>query len=103
MAIYFFFRYYLFFVDWGVGVGQKVPNVPENGIPKMKRIYAEWRYTGDRQRRPVVQSAIRGSRFFLGKMLEDYWDKEVNWPFCTDLDIRITKGSSWSLREWSEL
>lgn len=103
MAIYFFFRYYLFFVDWGVGVGQKVPNVPENGIPKMKRIYAEWRYTGDRQRRPVVQSAIRGSRFFLGKMLEDYWDKEVNWPFCTDLDIRITKGSSWSLRELSEL
>lgn len=77
VAIDFFFRYYLFFVDWGVGAGQKNQEVPENGIPKMKRRYAEWRYTGDRQRRPVVQGAIRGSRFFLGKILEDYWGKEA--------------------------
>ena len=43
----------------------------------MKKRYANWRYTGDRQRRPVVLGAIRGSRFFLGNILQDYWGKEA--------------------------
>ena len=54
VAVDFFFRYYLFFVDWGVGKGQTKNEVPENGIPKMKKRYADWQFTGDRQRRPVV-------------------------------------------------
>ena len=80
VAIDFFFRKYLYFVDWGVGRGQKIPEVPRKaGADRgmMRRRYAEWRYTGDRQRRPVVQGAIKGSRFFLGKILEDYWGKEA--------------------------
>lgn len=77
VAVDFFFKYYLFFVDWGVGAGQDIGQVPEKGVPKMKKRYANWRRRGDRQRRPVVQGAIRGSRFFLGKMLEDYWGKEA--------------------------
>ena len=67
-------------MDWGVGRGQKIPEVPRKaGADRgmMRRRYAEWRYTGDRQRRPVVQGAIKGSRFFLGKILEDYWGKEA--------------------------
>lgn len=77
VAVDFFFRYYLLFVDWGVGKGQPKYDVPENGIPNMKKRYANWRYTGDRQRRPVVLGAIRGSRFFLGNILQDYWGKEA--------------------------
>lgn len=77
VAVDFFFRYYLFFVDWGVGGGQDITQVPDEGIPNMKRRYADWRYTGDRQRRPVVHGAIRGSRFFLGNILEDFWGKEA--------------------------
>ena len=77
VAVDFFFRYYLFFVDWGVGKGQKISDVPEKGMPKMKKRYADWRFTGDRQRRPVVMGAIKGSHFFLGNILQDYWGKEA--------------------------
>ncbi len=76
-AVDFFFKRYLFFVDWGVGRGQTVQEVPEKGVPKMTRRYANWKGLGNRQRRPVVLGAIKGSRFFLGKMLEDYWGKEA--------------------------
>ena len=77
IAVDFFFRYYLYFVDWGVGKGQKLPEVPEHGMPKMKKRYADWRFTGDRQRRPVIIGTIKGSRFFLGNILQDFWGKEA--------------------------
>ena len=76
-AVDFFFRRYLLFVDWGVGAGQKKEQVPEAGIPKMKRIYANWSQTGDRQRRPVIMGAIKGGRFFLANILEDYWKEQA--------------------------
>lgn len=95
VAVDFFFRYYLFFVDWGVGRGQKIPQVPrkanlEKGA--MKKRYANWRYTGDRQRRPVVLGAIRGSRFFLGNILQDYWGKEAEFAVLYGLGYQDDKG-----------
>lgn len=92
VAVDFFFRYYLYFVDWGVGAGQTINEVPENGIPKMKKRYANWRYTGDRQRRPVVIGAIRGSRFFLGNILQDYWGKEAELAVLYGLGYQDDKG-----------
>lgn len=92
VAVDFFFRYYLFFVDWGVGKGQKLPDVPENGIPKMKKRYADWRFTGDRQRRPVVLGAIKGSRFFLGNILQDYWGKEAELAVLYGLGYKSDTG-----------
>ena len=76
VAVDFFFKQYLMFVDWGVGKGQKIEDVPDVGIPKMRRLYNRWTKPGDRQRRPVVMGAIRGSRFFLARILQDYWGKE---------------------------
>lgn len=92
VAVDFFFRYYLYFVDWGVGVGQKIPDVPENGMPKMKKRYANWQYTGDRQRRPVVMGAIKGSRFFLGNILQDYWGKEAELAVLYGLGYKSDTG-----------
>ena len=77
VAVDFFFKHYLLFVDWGVGKGQKKAQVPEAGVPKMKRRYAIWAKTGDRQRRPVVMGAIKGGRFFLANILMEYWKKEA--------------------------
>lgn len=77
VAVDFFFRQYLFFVDWGVGRGMGKEEVPDRGVPRMKKRYAVWNGRGDRQRRPVVVGAIRGSRFFLGNILEKYWGKEA--------------------------
>ena len=77
VAVDFFFKRYLLFVDWGVGKGQTKAQVPEAGIPKMKRRYANWRETGDRQRRPVIMGAIKGGRFFLANILREYWQKEA--------------------------
>jgi len=73
VAVDFFFRRYLLFVDWGVGAGQKISEVPDVGTPNMKKRYNKWEQAGDRQRRPVVMGAIRGGRFFMAKILEDYW------------------------------
>ena len=92
IAVDFFFRYYLYFVDWGVGVQQKLADVPENGLPNMKRRYANWRYTGDRQKRPVVLGAIKGSRFFLANILEDYWGKEAELAVLYGLGFDKGKG-----------
>lgn len=75
--IHFFFKHYLYFVDWGVGAGQDISEVPRESRINMKKRYKEWRYPGDRQRRPVIFGAIRGSRFYLGKILQDYWGKEA--------------------------
>lgn len=92
VAIDFFFRYYLYFVDWGVGRGQKVSEVPKAGIPNMKKQYANWQFVGDRQRRPVVLGAIKGSRFFLGKILEDYWGKEAELAVLYGLGYKSDTG-----------
>ena len=56
---------------------QKLPEVPDHGKPKMKDNYADWRFTGDRQRRPVVIGTFKGCRFFLGNILQDFWGKEA--------------------------
>lgn len=92
VAVDFFFRYYLFFVDWGVGKGQTKNEVPENGMPKMKKRYADWQFTGDRQRRPVVMGAIKGSRFFLGNILQDYWGKEAELAVLYGLGYKSDTG-----------
>ncbi len=77
VAVDFFFRRYLLFVDWGVGAGQPIEKVPEAGVPKMKKRYARWDKPGDRQRRPLILGGIRSGRFFLGRILQDYWGQEA--------------------------
>lgn len=92
VAVDFFFKKYLMFVDWGVGAGQSVDEVPDAGVPKMKNRYAPWSKTGDRQRRPVVMGAIKGSRFFLGKILQDYWQQESELAILYGLGYRNGAG-----------
>lgn len=91
-AIDFFFRYYLLFVDWGVGAGQDKMEVPRKGTIQMTKRYADWRGIGDRQRRPVVQGAIRGSRFFLANILQDYWGKEAELAILYGLGYQKESG-----------
>ena len=93
----FFFREYLLFVDYGVGKGQKFQEVPDMGVPQMRKRYANWSHVGDRQRRPVVIGSITGSRFFLGKLIQDYWNKEVELAITLGLSEKQSDNSIISL------
>lgn len=79
VAVDFFFKYYLFFVDWGVGRGVKAYDVSQTKKPSLKSRspYAAWKWKGDRQRRPVVLGTIRNSRFYVGELLQQYWGREA--------------------------
>lgn len=93
VAVDFFFRRYLLFVDWGVGGGQKKAQVPDEGIPKMKKRYATWSMTGDRQRRPVIMGAIKGGRFFLANILEEYWQQRSEATILYGLGVTDEQGN----------
>lgn len=94
VAVDFFFKYYLLFVDWGVGRGMKAHDVNTSKKPKMNdnKPYRVWKRMGDRQRRPVVLGEIRNSRFYLGKLLEKYWGREAELAILHGLGYDNEKG-----------
>ena len=50
----YFFKYYLYFVDMGVGAGKSYNQV-NNGLPATNEArYMPWNGTGDRQSRPAL-------------------------------------------------
>lgn len=88
VAVDFFFRRYLLFVDWGVGAKQKKEQVPrKGGTINMTSPYASWQYKGDRQRRPVVFGGIRGGMFGMLRILKSYWGKETELAVLAGLGL----------------
>lgn len=88
VAVDFFFKRYLLFVDWGVGAGQRKEAVPRKGGDiKMTSRYAKWDFTGDRQRRPVIFGGIRGGMFGMLRILKSYWGKETELAVLAGLGL----------------
>lgn len=69
--ISFFFRYYLFFVDMGVGRGRKWRFEGEDA--KWNKLYEEWKGQGDRQQRPFLTMEIRHQITRLSEMVQAYY------------------------------
>ena len=72
----YFFKYYLYFVDMGVGKGHKLSQV-DNASPASNQVrYKNWSGPGDRQSRPVVSMEFnyqisRLFRYVVAKYDED--------------------------------
>ena len=61
--ISFFFNYYLYFVDMGVGGGQPIERVDRSDKAKYNKLYKHWDDRGDRQSRPAFAMEFRYQLF----------------------------------------
>lgn len=66
----FFFNYYLYFVDMGVGRAQPISKVSRSRNAQHDQRYAEWRNKGDRQSRPILNMEFNHQRRRLIRSLE---------------------------------
>lgn len=82
--IYFFFNYYLYFVDMGVGRGR--PWEYEFSNAKYNKLYQQWRGRGDRQQRPFLTMEIRHQIRRLSFLLEKYYAEKVRLDIVAALE-----------------
>lgn len=75
--ISFFFNYYLYFVDMGVGAGQPIEAVDRSEKARYNRKYKDWDDRGDRQSRPAFAMEFRYQLFKLGTIVSAYYGRLV--------------------------
>lgn len=75
--ISFFFNYYLYFVDMGVGAGQKIEAVERSEDAKYNRLYKDWNDRGERQSRPAFAMEFRYQIFKLGSIVNAYYGRLI--------------------------
>lgn len=75
--ISFFFNYYLYFVDMGVGGGQPIERVDRSEKAKYNRLYKPWDDTGDRQSRPAFAMEFRYQLFKLSYIVSAYYGELI--------------------------
>lgn len=75
--ISFFFNYYLYFVDMGVGAGQPIEAVDRSEKAKYNRLYKNWSDTGDRQSRPAFAMEFRYQLFKLGILVSAFYGRLI--------------------------
>lgn len=74
----FFFNYYLYFVDMGVGAGRPIETVDRSDKAKYNRLYKTWKDTGDRQSRPAFAMEFRYQIFKLGAIVSAYYGRLIS-------------------------
>ena len=75
--ISFFFNYYLYFVDMGVGAGQPIEAVDRSDKAKYNRLYKTWKDTGDRQSRPAFAMEFRYQLFKLSTIVSAFYGRLI--------------------------
>ena len=75
--ISFFFNYYLYFVDMGVGAGRPIETVDRSDKAKYNRLYKTWKDTGDRQSRPAFAMEFRYQIFKLSTLVSAYYGRLI--------------------------
>ena len=75
--ISFFFQYYLYFVDRGVGAEQPITAVDRDAAAKYHARYKNWSDRGDRQSRPAFAMEFRYQLFKLGTIVSAYYGRMV--------------------------
>lgn len=81
--ITFFFRYYLYYVDMGVGRGKHWKF--ENEDAYYNRLFRKWQGEGDRQQRPFLTMEIRHQLRRLEGILLAYYSEVIETKIVTDL------------------
>lgn len=71
--ISFFFNYYLYFVDMGVGAGQPIEDVERSKDARFNQLYQIWKEEGDRQSRPVIAMEVRHQLRRLEVLVSSYY------------------------------
>lgn len=75
--ISFFFNYYLYFVDMGVGAGQPIVNVDRDEDARYNKRYKTWKDTGDRQSRPAFAMEFRYQLFKLSTIVSAFYGRLI--------------------------
>lgn len=71
--ISFFFNYYLYFVDMGVGAGQPIEDVERSKDARFNQLYQIWKEQGDRQSRPIIAMEVRHQLRRLEVLVSSYY------------------------------
>jgi hypothetical protein len=75
--ISFFFNYYLYFVDMGVGAGQHLRDVDDSAPARYNKLYKTWAGMGDRQSRPALTMEFRWQMIRLEAMTLSFYQRFV--------------------------
>lgn len=75
--ISFFFNYYLYFVDMGVGAGQTIHEVDRSANARYNRRYKKWKGEGDRQSRPIISMELRHQIRRLDTLISAYYGDAI--------------------------
>lgn len=75
--ISFFFNYYLYFVDMGVGAGQSIDEVERNEDARWNKLYKQWNGEGDRQSRPMISMELRHQLTRLEIIVSSYYQELI--------------------------
>ena len=75
--IEFFFNYYLYFVDMGVGRGVEIEDVDRSAHANWKRLYKVWDGEGDRQSRPMLAMEIRHQLTRLEVLVSSFYQEYI--------------------------
>lgn len=71
--ISFFFNYYLYFVDMGVGAEQPIEDVERSKDARFNQLYQIWKEEGDRQSRPIIAMEVRHQLRRLEVLVSSYY------------------------------
>lgn len=75
--ISFFFKYYLYFVDMGVGAGRPIESVERSKDAKWNQLYEKWKEEGDRQSRPLIAMELRHQLTRLEIIVSSYYQDVI--------------------------
>lgn len=75
--IEFFFNYYLYFVDMGVGVGRHIEDVDNTSPANWRTLYKKWDGQGDRQSRPILAMEVRHQLRRLQMLVLSYYEEYI--------------------------
>lgn len=75
--ISFFFNYYLYFVDMGVGAGQPIELVDRGKDARYNQLYQAWKEQGDRQSRPLLAMEVRHQLRRLEVLVSSFYQEFV--------------------------
>lgn len=75
--ISFFFNYYLYFVDMGVGAGHPIEDVERSEDARWNKLYKKWDGEGDRQSRPMLSMELRHQLLRLEIIVSSYYQELI--------------------------
>lgn len=87
--ISFFFRYYLYFVDMGVGAGQPIEDVDRSAKASWRTRYKDWAREGDRQSRPVLSMELRWQLLRLETLVSSFYQDFIETTIIKSFDTAL--------------